>query len=133
MSDRHDRDPTTPVSTGSRERRRLRSAQDVREWRRRAIGYGLLGGAFVLMVNAIIGESGYLATVRARREHERLAADLTAAQARTEALREQIRRLEREPAALEEAAREQLHLIRSGERVVILRDRTPATRTPEGR
>ena len=52
-----------------RSRRRLRSAQDTRARRQRILIWGLSIGLCVLLVNALIGENGYLATLRSEREN----------------------------------------------------------------
>ena len=38
--------------------------------RRRAIGYAFFGLAVVLMANALVGENGYLAGIRAERQYQ---------------------------------------------------------------
>ena len=103
-------------------RRQFRPANEVRLRRRRLIAYALLAGAGVLMVNALLGENGYVATVRAQREYGELHAALAAELRKTEELRERIYRMRNDPKALEEEARRQLGLIRPGETLVIIRD-----------
>jgi len=110
------------ASLPARQRRRLRNGHDARQRRRKAVSYVLMAGAAVLMVNALVGEHGYLASVRARRESAALAADLMKLQLDNQQLKEQIRRLNYDPAAVEDAARRDLGLIRPGETLVILRD-----------
>ena len=123
----------TPVehdTPPARARRRYPSASETRRHRRRLAGYGLFAASLVLMVNALVGENGYLATVRAEREVEAIERDLSAVRLENQALQERIRRLRSDPAALEEAARRNLGLIKPGETVIILKDRSvppPAT------
>ncbi len=76
----------------------------------------------VLVFDALIGEQGLAQMLRAR--HERSSASATLAQLRNEnaGLREQIRRLQEDPAAIEAAARQDLGLIRPGEILVVVKD-----------
>lgn len=116
-----DADPVTPRPA---RRRRARTGPEVRERRRRLIRYGLLAVSALLMVNALIGEKGYLATIQARREHDALEASLRALRSENARLAEEARRLKEDPKALEEAARRDLGLIRPGETLITVRDRT---------
>lgn len=81
----------------------------------------LLFATCALVANALVGESGLLATRMANREQARLAARIDALKAENEELRELARRLREDPAFIEELARRDLGLIRPGERVFILR------------
>ena len=90
--------------------------------------YALLAFSFILMVNALVGENGYLATVRAEREYDAVARELAAVRAENERLAEEVRRLRTDPAALEEAARDTLNMIKPGEKMIIIRDAKPAGR-----
>ena len=115
-------------STGP-SRRRVRGAQDTRERRRRYVTMGLSIALVVLLVNALVGENGYLATIRARSEHAELESSLAALRLQNQRLQEERKRLETDPAALEEAARRSLNLVRPGETLVIVRDaKTPASK-----
>lgn len=93
--------------------------------RRRLIGYGLFAASLVLVVNALIGENGYLATIRAEQSLAHLQEDLNRTRLDNQILQERIERLKTDPTALEEAARRELGLIKEGETIVILKDRTP--------
>lgn len=104
-----------------RARRRLKSAQDVRDHRRRILTWLLSAGLGVLLVNAIVGENGYLATVGADQEKRRIEAALARVRLQNEALLEESRRLRSDPDALEEAARRGLSLMKPGETLVIVR------------
>lgn len=118
--------PDTPPATAprSRGRKRLRpSAPEVRDRRRRWLRYGLLIVSGVLMVNALFGERGYLATIQARQEQEKLEAGLHALRVENANLAEDARRIKQDPQALEEAARRDLGLIRPGETLITIRDR----------
>ncbi len=87
------------------------------------MAYSLLGIALVLMVNALVGDNGYLAGLRTRREYEKAIASLARLQIENAQLKEQQRRLRDDPAAIEEAARRDLGLIRPGETLVIIHDK----------
>ena len=108
-------------ATGS-SRRRVRGAQDTRERRRRYVTMGLSIALVVLVVNALVGENGYLATIRARSEQSDLEASLAALRLENQRLQQERERLESDPAALEEAARRSLNLVRPGETLVVVRD-----------
>jgi cell division protein FtsB len=115
-----------PSAAAPRPRRTLRAVQDTRARRRRVLKYGLVIVSCVLMVNALFGESGYLAGVRARREYQALLGDIVRIRHENQALLGEMRRLERDPAALEEVARREHGLTRPGEVLVIIRDAKPA-------
>jgi cell division protein FtsB len=78
-------------------------------------------------VNALVGENGYLATLRARTEHAAVLTPLTKLRLENQQLREDARRIREDPAAMEEAARRELGFIRPGETLVIIRDSRPST------
>jgi cell division protein FtsB len=82
----------------------------------------LLFVATALIVNALIGERGLVAAVRARHEHERLAASIGGLKRDNQRLAEAIRRLKHDPKAVEDVAREDLGLIRPGEVVFVIKD-----------
>jgi cell division protein FtsB len=112
-----------PEKTSPRKRKRARSGADVRHHRRRVLSYSLFGLAMILMVNALVGDNGYLAGLRARREHDKALASLDRLQAENEQLKEDARRLKEDPSAIEAAARKDLGLIRPGETLIIIRDK----------
>jgi cell division protein FtsB len=76
----------------------------------------------VVLVDALFGERGLAQTVRARREYRRAASALSLMKAENAALREQVRRLQEDPATIEAVARKELGLIRPGEILVVVRD-----------
>lgn len=118
-------DETPVTAPRSRDRKRLRpSAPEVRERRRRLLRYGLLVLSAMLMVNALFGERGYLANLQARQVQEQKEAALSAIRSENLRLAEEARRLKTDPQALEEAARRNLGLIRPGETLITIRDRT---------
>ena len=73
------------------------------------------------MANALVGESGLLATRMASLQESRLADRIAALKADNDALREQARRLREDPALIEEVARREFGMIRPGERVFVIR------------
>jgi cell division protein FtsB len=91
---------------------------------RRIVRVLLLGVAAVLVVDALVGDQGLLAMLRARRQAEALAATIARQRAENARLREEVRRLTEDPAAIEEVARRELGLIRPGEKVFIIKDLT---------
>lgn len=110
--------------------RRFRPPQDVRSRRRQFITYALGFGAFVLFVNALVGDNGYLAAMRARRDLAEVARAVDQTKQENEAAAEQIRRMKEEAGALEEAARRDLNLIKDGETLIIIKDAKPAAPAP---
>jgi cell division protein FtsB len=85
--------------------------------------------ASIILVDALVGDRGLLATMRARREYDELAATIARERADNARLREQVQRLTDDPAAIEEVARRDLGLMKPGEKVFIVKDVTPpATR-----
>jgi cell division protein FtsB len=122
-----------PPAQPARVRRRLRNHQESRAQRRKVLSYGLLGVSFVLMVNAVIGENGYLATVRAQREYDRVMNRLNAISDDNARLSDEINRLQSDPAALEEAARRELGLMRPGETLIVIKDARPPLPAPQRR
>ena len=111
----------------------IRSALERRAprlWRtgrtRRIVHLLLLFFAAVIVVDALVGDQGLLAILRARRQYEELAAAIASQKAENARLRDQVRRLTEDPAAIEEIARRELGLIRPGEKVFIIKDLNPA-------
>jgi cell division protein FtsB len=113
---------TPPTRPAVRVRKRRPLAADGRHHRRRAVTYGLLALAAVLMVHALVGENGYLAGLRASREYDHLMAELGRVRLENQQLVEQAKRLREDPNAIEEAARRDLGLLRTGETLVIVKD-----------
>ena len=108
-----------------RVRHRLRTPQEARVWRRRVTGYVLFAAAFVLMVNALVGENGYLATLQARSERDKLLDQIARMRIKNQQMREEIHEIRTNPKALEEAARRELNMMKPGETMVILKDTAP--------
>ena len=77
------------------------------------------------MIDAIVGEKGLIAMVKARQQYEALEDSLAHARSENARLREEARRLREDPVAIEEIARRELGLMKPGERVFIIRDVRP--------
>ena len=120
--------PARPVRP--RSRRRFHTPAETKAWRRRMIGYALAAASFVLTVNALVGEGGYLETLRAQREYDALMVSVARLREENEALRERIRSLREDPSTLEDEARRDLGLIKPGERLVVIQDPAPAPDHP---
>jgi len=114
-----------------RVRHRLRTPQEARVWRRRVTGYVLFAAAFVLMVNALVGENGYLATLQARGDRDKLLDQIARMRIKNQQMREEIHDIRTDPKALEEAARRELNMMKPGETMVILKDAAPGKATPK--
>jgi cell division protein FtsB len=92
---------------------------------RRIVQLLLLFFGVVIVVDALVGDQGLLVMLRARRQHDELAAIIASQKAENARLREEARRLTEDPAAIEEVARRELGLIRRGEKVFIIKDLKP--------
>ncbi|HYT76011.1 MAG TPA: septum formation initiator family protein [Vicinamibacterales bacterium] len=108
-------------------RRRPKPVAEPR-WRTRLLNYALGFVTVVLVVDALVGNKGLLETIRARRQYAGLAQGLAQKRRENARLRDDIRRLREDPAAIESLAREELGLMRDGEIVFIVHDATPPAR-----
>ncbi|MFO7301228.1 MAG: septum formation initiator family protein [Acidobacteriota bacterium] len=121
-------------TTTAREDRRVRVrpgvAAEARRRRRRVITWLLIGGAGVLVINSIVGENGYLATLRLRRTEAVLMQELARLRIENRELQAERERLESDPDALEEAVRAELGYIRPGETAVVVREIRPLPDAP---
>jgi len=89
--------------------------------------HGWLRGALIfltccVLANALFGEAGLAATMRARRTYARTEEELRALRKTNAGLREQVRRLSSDPAEIEEVARTMLGMIRPGEILFVVKD-----------
>jgi cell division protein FtsB len=89
------------------------------------VRYLLVFVGCVLAVDALVGEKGLLAMMKARQQYQVLEQSLQSARAENARLREEARRLREDPSAIEDLARRELGLIRPGEKVFIVRDARP--------
>lgn len=99
--------------------RRVAAARRRRRFTAIALGFV----AMVLLVDAIVGERGLIEMLRARRQHQQLAASIAGARQENARLRLEARRLREDPRRIEELARRELGLIRPGEIVVIVKNK----------
>ena len=114
--------PSEPQSEARR-----RSAQAMQPgWSRRLVHWFLVFVASAIIVDGLVGERGLLAMMRARKDYDILSAAIARQRGENAQLREQVRRLTDDPAAIEEIARRELGLIKPGERVFIIKDVPPA-------
>jgi cell division protein FtsB len=97
---------------------------------RRLLRYVLGFVTVVLVIDAIVGEKGLLALLKARRDFHVIEAALHRSREQNVQLREQARRLREDPSAVEEIARRELGLIKPGEKLFIIKD-APRSRTPQ--
>ena len=88
----------------------------------RRLQYLVLFIGCVLGADALVGEKGLLAMIRARQEYRVLQASLAGARAENARLREQARQLREVPEVIERHARRELGLIRKGEMLFIIRE-----------
>jgi cell division protein FtsB len=81
--------------------------------------------AVVLVADALVGEKGFLVTLRARQDARVEEARLAALRHENARLREEKRRLNEDAATIEAEARRQLGLAEPGEVMFILKDIHP--------
>ena len=103
-------------------KKKPRSSSSQPRRRRRAIENALLVIGCVLMIDAFVGDKGLLAMLQARETYRELEESLAALRAENADLRDEAKRLREDPAAIEELAREELGLIKPGEKLFILKD-----------
>jgi cell division protein FtsB len=106
-------------------RRRRPVVQPPRRWRK-GLNVLLLFVTAVLVVDALVGENGFMDTLRVRRQSRELQRSVTRLKAENARLLELSRRLRDDPMTIEAIARRELGLIREGEVLFILKDVKPA-------
>jgi cell division protein FtsB len=89
---------------------------------RKGLNYLLIFATVVLVVDALVGERGLVASTRARRTAAEQQHRVHRLRAENADLRERTRRLKADPTTIEHMAREQLGLIRPGEVLVYIKD-----------
>ena len=92
---------------------------------RRFARYALGFVTAVLVIDAVFGEKGLFALLKARRDFAGVEASLAQARAENARLREDARRLREDPEAVEAIARRELGMIKPGEKLFIVRDVNP--------
>jgi cell division protein FtsB len=113
---------TPPSKSPLRRRKAPEVAASPSPLRSRLLHYVLVFVTVVLVVDALVGDKGLVDTLRARRQHEALAAALAQKRRENARLRDDIRRLKEDPGAIESLAREELGLMRDGEVLFIVHD-----------
>ena len=103
-------------------RKRVQPVPSSNAGRRRLLNLVLGFAAVVLLVDALVGEKGFMDRLRAGREYEQHAAKLNAMRRENAGLRSQIIRLDTDPSAIEEIARREMGLMKRGELLFIIRD-----------
>jgi cell division protein FtsB len=76
----------------------------------------------IVAVDALVGDQGLIATMRARKQYNQLAAEIVRLRSQNAALRDEARRLREDPATIEEIARRELGLMSPGEKLFIIKD-----------
>jgi cell division protein FtsB len=114
MTDAAGRNSTEPATRGGLVRRG-----------RRLVRYVLGFVTVVLVIDAVVGEKGLLALLKARRDFSAVQHALEQARVENAQLREDARRLREDPTAIEEMARRELGLIKPGEKLFIVKEAAP--------
>jgi cell division protein FtsB len=110
--------------------KKSRSESTTRPTRRRVVQYVLIFVGCVLVVNALVGDKGLFAMLRAREQHHELETALAKARATNAALRDEARRYREDLDAIEGLARSEHGMIKDGEKVFIIRDVLPPDVSP---
>jgi cell division protein FtsB len=93
---------------------------------RRLFRAGLIVITIVVLVDAIVGEKGLVALIRAHEREAAVRLDLDTVRLDNQRAIEQARRYREDPATIEELARRDLGFIKPGEKLFIIRDLPPA-------
>jgi cell division protein FtsB len=116
--------PSAAAPSRARARRRL-VGLEARQRRQTVLRYVLLFVSAAFMVNALVGDNGLLATVKARRHYEAMQREVNALREENQRGKIEMDRLKNDPTAIEDEARKELGLIRPGETLVIVKDAQP--------
>ena len=98
------------------------SSTGPRPQRQRIVQWVIVFAAIVIAVDALVGDNGVMAMMKARQEFHALEQSLAGARSENARLREEARRLREDPSAIEEIARRELGLVRPGEKLFIVKD-----------
>ena len=98
-----------------------------RRRRGRIVRYLVVAVCGVLLIDALVGDRGLLAMLKARQQYRSLETALAQSRADNAQMREQARQLREDPDAIEDIARRELGLIRPGEKLFIIKDVKPAS------
>ncbi len=123
-----DADPAIlPSAAAARPRARRRLVGlEARQRQQKRLRYLLLTIAAAFMINALVGDNGFLATVKAKRQYAEVLRELNAVREDNQRQLIEVDRLKNDPSAIEEQARKDLGLIKPGETLVIVKDAQPA-------
>jgi cell division protein FtsB len=102
------------------------SSPSTRRRGRRTVQYVLLFVGCVLVLDGLVGDKGLLEMLKKRQEYRTLEQSLIDVREENARLREEARRLQEDPSAIEDLARRELGLIKPGEKLFIVKD-VPAT------
>ena len=108
---------TDPPDSASLDGVRVPSRRRPNAWLGRLLAFTTC----VVLFDALVGEQGLAQTLRARHERRSAVAALDGLRNENAGLREQIRRLQEDPAAIEAVARQDLGFIRPGEILVVVK------------
>jgi len=86
------------------------------------VRYLIVAVGCVLIIDALVGDRGFLAMLKARQQYRTLETSLVRSREENAQLREQARQLREDPLAIEDIARRELGLIRPGEKLFIIKD-----------
>lgn len=93
-----------------------------RRRRGKIVRYLIVAVGCVLIIDALVGDRGFLAMLKARQQYRTLETSLVRSREENAQLREQARQLREDPLAIEDIARRELGLIRPGEKLFIIKD-----------
>jgi cell division protein FtsB len=93
-----------------------------RRRRGKIVRYLIVAVGCVLIIDALVGDRGFLAMLKARQQYRTLETSLVRSRDENAQLREQARQLREDPLAIEDIARRELGLIRPGEKLFIIKD-----------
>ena len=93
-----------------------------RRRQRRTLQYVVLAIGCLVVIDALVGDKGLLAMIKARQQYRALQQSLNRVKDENVRMRDEARRLREDPTAIEEIARRDLGLIRPGEKLFIVKD-----------
>ena len=93
-----------------------------RRRRGKIVRYLIVAVGCVLIIDALVGDRGFLAMLKARQQYRTLETSLVRSREENAQLREQARQLREDPLAIEDIARRELGLIQPGEKLFIIKD-----------
>ena len=94
-------------------------------WFRRVVHLVLCSVGAILIMNTLAGNNGLFDLLSTKNNHAVLLADLSRLRAENDSLRQTAKRLQEDPRAIEEIARDELGLIKPGERLLIFTNDHP--------